>query len=1042
MIVLSGQSQGLTPRAFPLPPTTEADVPGPSTGETFGAAFGLNNDVVNAIDWINRPTFRRDPGYNPSADPTFVGSKYQQLYSDNFVASNSAEETKSIMDRIDKEEAYRDTLSRAGVMGIAANMAAGTLSPTVLIPIGGWEYAGVRAGRALAIGIRAAEAAGIVGASVAGQEAVLQGTQETRTAAESAFAIGSATVLGGALGAAAAYLTRPAMEATANGLDRAIPASPEDVAVLMDRAAGQPVSAGAAAVDRGNSDLAGALGFEKSPVKHQDPLFRSLTSRSPNQQIIARDLAEIPGTIKANAEGIPTTIGGSVEYQSHAFDYRLAQSLESLDKAFADYRFGNPDARFTRLRSGFGGGLPGRMGYREFIDAVYEAAHTGDVSPIPQVQAAAQARRALIEDPLLKAAIDSHLFTEDVKPGDDVSHVYRLWDPDRVAAKRTELVGILARDFGERLDDVSRMVGEMAARGEKVDAGLANAARMTPDEIQSLAEDSVNTILGFSPDRGMLPRDIIAGPRGPLKERMLRIATGKVRDFVVRDLRHVDRLMTRTMATDIALMKKFGSTDLSEQLAKVNDDFTSMAAGAEQVARDKLGANATPEKITALAEKYRKQITKEQKAAHRDILAMVARQRGTYGIPLHPNGILHRAIRVVKQLNLLSKLGNITVSSISDVGKLVMNYGLNNAMRTAFHPLVKGLRAFNLSREEAMLANAALDLTTHDRQMKINDIMDNYGRGSSVERGVQYMSDRFGRLSLMDYWNTWMKQFAGVMAQTKIIEAVARRSAKDIEYLASNGIDREMGARIGGMFKKHGETDGALKWANTKDWTDAQAVEAIRAALHRDINRTIVTPGQDRPLWMSGELGGMVGQFHSFAVASVQRTMLTALQQRDMAALNGAMFMLGLGALQYYIKAQLSGRPLSDDPRVWAANAFDQSGLGGWIMDANNIVETATRGRVGVSAITGQRVSRYAALSRISALFGPSAGTVEDVLKTSSNLWAGMFPDPRHPERFNRGDLHSIRKMIPYNNIFYLRWLFDQAETGTGNAFGIPQRKQ
>jgi hypothetical protein len=52
---------------------------------------------------------------------------------------------------------------------------------------------------------------------------------------------------------------------------------------------------------------------------------------------------------------------------------------------------------------------------------------------------------------------------------------------------------------------------------------------MSSDEVRDLAEETINTLLGFSPDRAILPADIIAGPRGALKERMLRIQTGKVR---------------------------------------------------------------------------------------------------------------------------------------------------------------------------------------------------------------------------------------------------------------------------------------------------------------------------------------------------------------------------------------------------------------------------------------------------------------------------------------------------------------------------------
>jgi len=164
----------------------------------------------------------------------------------------------------------------------------------------------------------------------------------------------------------------------------------------------------------------------------------------------------------------------------------------------------------------------------------------------------------------------------------------------------------------------------------------------------------------------------------------------------------------------------------------------------------------------------------------------------------------------------------------------------------------------------------------------------------------------------------------------------------------------------------------------------------------------------------------------------VQRTMLAGLQQRDAAVLNGTLLMLGLGAVTYAVKEKIAGRELSDDPRVWAVNALDRSGLTGWLMEANNIAEKATRGRVGLSAVSGEQVSRYASRNVYGAFLGPSADAVADIFQVSGSISAGNTPG---------ADIRRARMLVPGQNLFYVRSLFDHVEEGVGEGLGLPERR-
>lgn len=1162
---------GLTPFGF----ETRTREAAPTLGQTIQSAFAIGNDVTNFIDFVNRPRYANDEDPNAWMDQLgFRDSIYELQYQDRFLDVRSANEARAVMSRIDQEERHRAILARSGTAGFLAGVAAGALSPTTLIPVGGWYGAIAKATRGAAA-VRGAASAATGGlAAVAIQEAVLHTAQETRTLDESILNTVGAVLLSGILGGAAGAFSRREMAALGARLNT-IPGTRAEEAAAFDNIAGlRPASAGAAAAAeaRGTGELAGALGVERA-LRFQDPMLRLQTSQFTAARDVVRDLAETPLTLAENAHGIATSVGGAVETLAKQAQAPLATALRDLDRAFLDYWGGL--GPFRRARSEVLGALGvtgGRLSYSQFKEAVFDAMLAGDVHTIPQVQRAATAMRQVfnqLRDDAIAANVPG--FAEAVeaaaREGLDAGYVYRVYDTEAIRANRTSFVDTLTRHFIAKQSDLERRIAELELAGEKVDDGLRRSAEMSESEVRDIAEQTTDTILGHNPSRMMTPGDIVSGPRGPLKERTLRIPTALIREFVERDPEVLARMAARTMATDTAMVRKFGSTDLAEQLRKVNDEANAQIKAAK-------------------TEKERRAIDDARKATIRDIEGIRDRLRGNYALPANPEGLAVRASRVVRNLNYLRLLGGMTVSAFSDVGKPVFVHGLTRTLGTLFHPFVRGLSTFRLAAKEVKLSGTALDMVLDSRTMAIADVMDDYGRGSRFERGLSAATRKFGIVSLMAPWNAAMKQFAGIITQTRMLQAIERvvkgtASKKEVTYLAAGGIDAQMAERIWRQFageaasvkrlpssaslstpapptaddlarygrvesvpleqargtqsqmqwerfeagqhpppliegyadkpvavrredgeylifdghhrvvkainrgdttmdmhvidaKKYapeaagikpkapqvsdedllrelgvdaagpvvrppepkrasgqGVRDGNVWWANTESWADQKAVEAFRSFLVRDVDRTIVTPGQDKPLWMSNEVGKLIGQFKSFAVGSIQRTLLTGLQQRDMAALNGTLMMLALGALTYWTKQQIAGQPISDNPAKWATEALDYSGLMGWLMEANNIAENATGGRVGLSQLTGETATRYASRNQFGALLGPTFDLGGDVF---SGLRAATTGE------WTATDVHTMRKLIPLQNLFYIRQLFDAVEAGVGGAFGIPAR--
>jgi len=1027
----------------------DAPIVDPSMIDVFGAAFRTQNTIGSALASRGQPNpYEIEDGFDAidyvKDDPKFAP------YVDEFsgIFNRKAADAKKI--QIDREERDRRTVEAGGMMGIVGSVAAGVFDLPTLLPIGGPVIGAARGVGQLALRVGAAAAidAGI-------SEAALQATQTGRTVEETALNVGGSVLLGGALGALAGrYLTPAASSALSRKIEGQEAAFDEADRVFT----GAGSSAGAAARDTGPLVLKDEALIKRLPgVNIQDPLIRSQLSDFNATRETVRRLAETPLEYADNARGIATERGGSVETRVKMWNAPTAEALRMVDTSYAKYfhDVAEPTAWQTRLspiKSEWARARGGqKLTFKQFKEEVGRAAFSGEQHAIPQVAEAARVYRQW-DEALKKAAIEARLFPEDIAVKNDLSHLFRMYNRERIIAKRDVWTARLVDHLTTQRNKATKIAEDAAAKADvaatkadKASQKVDEFANLSDAELRSLADEITDTILGNA--EGRIPYDIVAGPRGALKERTLNIPSEKIADFMELDVEQVMRAQIRTMAPDVEIARKFGSVDMKEEIRKINDEANAKVAGAK-------------------TDKERKAIQKQRESDVRDIEGIRDRLRGTYALPSNPASLVLRAGRIARNLNYVRLLGGMTLSALPDMAKVVFTHGLTSTFRDGFLPMIRNFKAFRAGAGEVKMAGTALDMILDSRTMAMADITDDFGRHSKFERGLSAVSSKFGVVSLMAPWNAALKQFAGLVTMTNVLRSSQRlanglASESEIRRLAASGIDLEMAKKITRQFAGddaivtgkqlaspsnmrvyetgvervggHGEITDGVWLANTAKWTDKDAAEAVRAAVVRDVDRIIVTPGQDKPLWMSTELGKMVGQFKSFSVSSMQKTMLAGLQQRDAATLNGTLLMLGLGAMTYAVKEKAAGRDVSDDPRVWAVEAFDRSGLTGWLMEANNITEKATRGRVGLSALSGEQVSRYASRNVTGAFLGPTADAVADIFQVSGSIFAGDT---------TKSDLRRARMMVPGQNLFYIRSLFDKVEEATGDALGLPDTRR
>jgi hypothetical protein len=575
---------------------------------------------------------------------------------------------------------------------------------------------------------------------------------------------------------------------------------------------------------------------------------------------------------------------------------------------------------------------------------------------------------------------------------------------------------------------VMKAARQIAAQTEKETIELVDTAEQIIDRILGTPEGRLPYDAGMNkaPNRNFGGVDM--DTRGPLAARQFMIPDARIEQWLENDIDLLMRAYVHTMAPDVELTARFGSPDMVMQFKQINEEYARMAAATDDP-------------------QIRKRLHDQKKEDFLNLGAIRDRLRGTYALPENPDAITVRAIRGMMTLNYMRMLGGMTISALPDVSRFIHVHGVMGTFGDGIIPMFRSFSKYKKAGDETKWLSGALEMVTDNRAMRIADITDTFGRHTKFERGLQAAGRNFGMVSLMAPWNSVMKQLAGTVTQTRILRGAEKLFAgkplkqKEIEYFADLGISEGALRQIGEQFKKHGHKESNVWSANTAQWDEGMrpAIDALRVGLRKEVDRLIITPSLgERPRFASTLWGSMLLQFKSFAISATQKMLISGLQQKDLNALNGAAIAIALGGMVHILKGELSGRPVEidwgndEDVKQFLGNAFDRSGMAGVLMEANNALEKITDGRAGLAALTGKPISRYASRNWVASVVGPSFGLADDAYE-AVNAALGS-------QEWKARDTHNARQLMPYNNLFYMRSVFDNAEKGINEALGVPAR--
>ena len=577
-----------------------------------------------------------------------------------------------------------------------------------------------------------------------------------------------------------------------------------------------------------------------------------------------------------------------------------------------------------------------------------------------------------------------------------------------------------------------RLTGADSAVDRAVRSILESDKDMSRQELESRARETRNRI-NAAPD-GRLPYDVAShyendapkgaeNPvRGSLNGREFAIPTSTALKYIHTDMEHTVPAFLRTVLPDIHLTDRFGDVLATQQFKKVDEAYDALTR-----------KETDPKKLKAIDDR--------RKGVIRDLAATRDRIRGVYGLPTtETQRNIGRVARAVGNWNVGAFLGTSMLNRMQDMANATARRGLLGYMRDGFLPYMGGLMrvdAAGAAQRQAM-KDLALGTDTTMGHVASNywDVVNDHLPGNRFERGLSASAQTAMIATGHAPWTDMNKQIAGMAAAKDFLRmadriAAGTQSERDIRAMAHAGIDPAMAQRISKAFNDGGYTEvGDEKVPNTADWEDKQAREMFEVAIHKDANIAVITPGMEKPLFMSEPALALLGQFKSFSMAAQERIMISNMQEADGRTLQGFLHMLAMGELSYAAYSLATDRPMSDRPQDHIKEAVTRAAMTGWMSDINAAQAKFTGGATDAWRLIGadRPLTRHTSQSALEEMLGPTYalanGMAQSLTDMSFHAWSAQ-------------DTHKMRQAMFLQNHFLIRGLLDKAEDGFNEAIGV-----
>ena len=251
----------------------------------------------------------------------------------------------------------------------------------------------------------------------------------------------------------------------------------------------------------------------------------------------------------------------------------------------------------------------------------------------------------------------------------------------------------------------------------------------------------------------------VAAP-GSAMARTFTIPDELVKEFLIDDAELLLRYHVKQNAVAVEMKRRFGSMDMAEQIAAVEQEYRG------QIIAANAGSDVPTEEAVRLVKLMKSDIA--------DLQALRDKLYGTYGAAADPHAWDSRLIRMAKQFANITLLGGSGVSSLGDFVRPLMTEGLEAMYGYGLRSLMSDMRGtiLKLGKEDMQLAGVGSDLMNNVRALQAADTGDVFGSRGRLEHGLNQANQWMFVLNGLNQITEWSKNWANIIIQGKMNKAI------------------------------------------------------------------------------------------------------------------------------------------------------------------------------------------------------------------------------------------------------------------------------
>lgn len=508
-------------------------------------------------------------------------------------------------------------------------------------------------------------------------------------------------------------------------------------------------------------------------------------------------------------------------------------------------------------------------------------------------------------------------------------------------------------------------------------------------ELKSMAASIYNDLMLPSSNK----RHLSFEQRGAEIERKLNFETKYIADFLVKDEGEELAELANTLIVDTELGKR-GMLDADALQARIQTKGEEIASSLENP------------KAAAL-------VREDTQKGAEDILRIIDDLRGiSYINPFHDT----KTAVIARNLNSLTKnamtmqyLGLVYTARMLDMFTTTLHLGLGNYLRGCYRIVNYDLR------EITGLTKNELDPFVHAVDENGGRLLHELGKEIANEwavtrwarEGAAFVT-RFAR-----FLDEHGKKTIGYAAEEYIlrgcekIETGKPLSKNHMNFLLHYGINEAHAKKIADEFKAHGsvQSDTGCVFANTDTWGDRSAADALKAAVRKCQQESIVTPTIGAtPLFFKNPMVSLCLQFKRCAFAAAEKATLPFIQKLKRHEYGRCAMAVAAGAFSAYYREELkdlmTGRRRTREEKIQnALGSVDCFAYGAFLKDV-------------VEKMDIDEQDRFANVYKILdiAPFTSFLAKGRKAIYAFKKLYTG--------ESLNRSDLSAVRSIIPFYTFF------------------------